>query len=135
MDGSYWQTGVIVRDLDAAMNELGGALGLTWSKVAEYQFAGMQRRVAFSQEGPPYVELIEDGQADPAPRIDHLGWWSDDVEGDVERVRATGAEIVLDGRLHGRAFVLLRGGASGVGMELIDRRFGPVLAEQYGIAL
>jgi len=103
---SYHQ-GVRVPDLDAAMDELGPALGITWcSPQAREQrvwlpgegAATLPLRFVYSAEGPQHVELLEgppgsiwDGREQPG--LHHIGVWSDDVTGETQTLLDRGWEL------------------------------------------
>jgi len=103
---SYHQ-GVRVPDLDAAMDELGPALGITWcSPQAREQrvwlpgegAATLPLRFVYSAEGPQHVELLEgppgsiwDGREQPG--LHHIGVWSDDVTGETQALLDRGWEL------------------------------------------
>ena len=88
-----FHTGVRVPDLDKAMAELGGTLGLTWATPVEWQQpvwtpeAGAHTfplRFTYSCEGPMHVELLDGAPGSPwdagaTPGAHHLGVWVDDV--------------------------------------------------------
>jgi len=104
-----YHQGIRVPDLDAAMAELGPALGLTWCAPQ----AGKQRvwlpgqaeatlplRFTYSAEGPQHVELLEgpagsiwDGREHPG--LHHVGLWCDDVAGETERLLGLGWTLQL----------------------------------------
>jgi catechol 2,3-dioxygenase-like lactoylglutathione lyase family enzyme len=97
-----YHQGVRVPDLDAAMGELGAALGVTWCVPQERAQAvwipgaghvELPLRFTYSAEGPQHVELLEgpagsiwDGREQPG--LHHVGVWSDDV--------AAGTAALLD---------------------------------------
>jgi len=88
-----YHQGVRVPDLEAAMEELGAALTLTWCAPQEREQAvwlpdigstTIPLRFTYSAEGPQHVELLQgapgsvwDGTAQPG--LHHVGLWSDDV--------------------------------------------------------
>ncbi len=105
-----YHTGIRVPDLDAAMAELGPALGLTWAaphsvdaQPAWSPEHGQQHhslRMTYSCEGPQRVELLEgapgsqwDGRERPG--VHHIGLWSDDVRGETEALLAAGWALRL----------------------------------------
>jgi len=104
-----YHQGVRVPDLDAAMAELGPALGITWCApqqreqqvwLPEEGEATLPLRFTYSAEGPQHVELLEgpagsiwDGRE--APGLHHVGLWSDDVGGDSEQLLAAGWTLRL----------------------------------------
>lgn len=100
-----FHVGIRVPDLDAAMAQLGPALGVTWASAVERRqkawlpdrgVVTSTLRFTYSCEGPQHVELLQ-GEAgtpwlaEPGERgIHHLGVWSEDVAGDTERFVAAG---------------------------------------------
>jgi catechol 2,3-dioxygenase-like lactoylglutathione lyase family enzyme len=102
---NLFHTGIVVKDLEAAKNELGDRLGLTWTEggadIILLTDDGVQQvpsAYAMSKEGPHHVELAlavpgtvwtvtSEGQAH------HLGYWVDDV-------RSSSAALVADGVAH-----------------------------------
>ena len=97
----FFQVGVIVTDLHSAMDELSRAVGMTWTEPADRRLGDDDLRIAFSREGPPYVELIESEagggwDSSSGPHLDHLAFWSPDLEQDRGRLRR--GRPSLDGR-------------------------------------
>lgn len=90
---SLYHTGLIVENLDEAMETMGDALGLRWftprTATSPFQSPGgvLEREVRFtySLQGPHFIEILE--QIDPAPyltvtggrRVHHLGYYTDDL--------------------------------------------------------
>ena len=90
--------GVRVADLQAAMSEIGSALGITWCEPQEREQAVWLPDVGtttvpllftYSAEGPQHVELLQgapgsiwDGREQPG--LHHIGVWSDDVAGETQ---------------------------------------------------
>ena len=101
--------GVRVPNLDAAMEEVGAALGLTWCEPQEREQAvwlpdqgqtTVPLRFTYSMQGPQHVELLEgapgsiwDGRE--APGVHHIGVWSDDVGGESAELVARGWTLRL----------------------------------------
>jgi hypothetical protein len=103
-DEQFFQVGIVVSDLEAAMQQLTAAVGLTWGAPRASEMGPWKYRLAFSHQGPPHVELIEAPAGSPwqpdgpsAMRIDHLQWWSQDLEADTERLLRTGVTVDVDG--------------------------------------
>ena len=106
--GRTFHVGVRVVSLDAAMDEMGDSLGLTWSEpqAREQQVwtpaTGLIKtplRFTYSREGPLHVELLqgEPGtvwDATQAPGIHHIGTWVDDVSAETNRLIAAGWSLV-----------------------------------------
>jgi hypothetical protein len=100
---------VRVADLDAAMAELGVALGITWASVVE----GEQHvwtpadgafttplRWTYSCEGPQHVELVQGAPGSPwdggdVPGVHHHGVWVDHVAAETERLVAAGWTVEM----------------------------------------
>jgi len=100
-----FHTGVRVRDVDAAMAELGPTLGITWASVQhmparsvwtpERGLEHVALTFTYSCEGPQHVELLRGSPGSvwdcgESPGLHHVGVWSDDVVGDVDGFRAAG---------------------------------------------
>jgi lactoylglutathione lyase len=103
-----FHTGIRVPDLDAAMEEMGETLGVTWAKPRSTEGQavwtpedGQQKvplRYVYSSEGPQHIELLEgpagsiwDGREDPG--VHHVGVWADDVQAETERCVANGWRV------------------------------------------
>ena len=107
--GRCYHQGVRVPDLDAAMAELGPALGISWCSVQEREQVvwlpdvgptAIPLRFTYSAGGGQHIELLEgapgsiwDGREQPG--IHHVGVWSDDVGGDTARLLAAGWTLRL----------------------------------------
>lgn len=117
----FFQVGIAVQDIEQAMAELGGALGVEWVGPTVRELGPTTLRVAFARTGPPYLELIEGspGSIWDAPAgsfLHHLGYWSDDLAADAARLEASGIPLEVDlghARYH-------RSTSGGIRIELID---------------
>jgi hypothetical protein len=106
-----FHTGFVVRDLDGAMRLLGEALGVDWAKPLEV--AGIklrtrdggievpEMRLTYSAK-PAHVELIQEVPgslwvAESGLRGHHVGMWTDDLAGEVERLEALGLPLHTHG--------------------------------------
>jgi catechol 2,3-dioxygenase-like lactoylglutathione lyase family enzyme len=121
---SYFHVGLVVRDLDAAIAELGEALGLTFNPPHESVYGPDTIRVAYARQGPPYVELVQGGPGSQwdtsnGPHLDHVGYFSHDLDADVAALEAAGLPIAIDGRRHGGFFTYHRAVQAGMRVELI----------------
>ena len=97
-----YHVGVVVPDVRAAMEQYSQALGFSWSPVGDSRLDvvvdGHVRtaRIAatYSLEGPPYLELVEEVSggvwAQEALGLQHVGLWTDDLEGSVRRLEDAG---------------------------------------------
>lgn len=102
--GRCYHQGVRVPDLDAAMAELGPALGVSWCTPQEREQSvwlpgtgsvSIPLRFTYSAGEAQHIELLEgapgsiwDGRERPG--IHHVGLWSDDVRGETEQLLAAG---------------------------------------------
>lgn len=122
---SYFHVGMVVPDIDAAMAELELTLGLRFNPPHESEYAGQRIRVAYALPGPPYFEVVQGtpgGFWDTAdgPRLDHVGYFSHDLDADVEKLVAAGLPLDIDGREFGARFSYHRSRHGGLRVELID---------------
>ena len=104
-----YHQGIRVPDLDSAMAELGGALGLTWCEPQDREQAvfvpgegltTIPLRFTYSAEGPQHIELLQGPpgtiwDARQQPGLHHVGLWSDDVAGETESLLAAGWTLRL----------------------------------------
>jgi hypothetical protein len=132
---AYFQVGIAVDDLEAAMAELGSALGVSWRGPEERDVGDGRIRVAFADSGPPYLELIEGPpgsiwDAAHGTHLHHLGYWSDDLAADAARLEAGGVGLELDlghARYH-------RSARSPIRIELIDSAHRAGWLQRWGFA-
>ncbi len=101
--------GIIVPEIEAGMEEIAKRFGASWPRppgaanVRVRTKAGvqvMQSRFAYTAEGPPYIELIEGvpgtvWEAGEGSRIHHLGAFVDDLDAEIERLTAEGADLEM----------------------------------------
>lgn len=131
-----YHVGLVVPDLDAAMQQHSALLGFDWSPPGESRFdvrvdgsAQQARiRVTYSVQGPPYLELVEDltgvwGRAGLG--LSHVGCWSEDLPADVARAEAAGlpARVSDDGGLFSYHEL-----SPGLWLELVSTAFRSRLA-------
>jgi hypothetical protein len=134
----YFQVGVLVENLEGAREELASALGLEWSEIVEREVGEWRIRVCFAKQGPPYLELIEGPPGSPwettgGSRIDHIGYWADDLDESKQRLDAAGLALEVDGSKYGGVFTYHRGRTSGLRVELIDAAGRAAFYERWGL--
>ncbi len=135
---NMYHVGVLVEDLDAAMARFGQVLGLTFpeprtihlSDLVEYgETVVRDLRVVYSNEGPPFLELIEaqDGGLwghQHGEGLHHIGMWQDGLEARMAEMQAAGlpaeAVVTIDGTLI--AAYLPPGPVHNTRIELVRRR-------------
>lgn len=135
VNGPFFQVGVLVEDIDASREELSRALGIVWSDVVERTPGEWRIRVCFSKEGPPYLELIEGPPGSPwdcsgGSRIDHIGYWTPDIERHKHNLEAGGLAIDTDSS---PLFTYQTGRASGLRVELLDDSGRATFYERWGL--
>jgi hypothetical protein len=133
---SHFQVGFVVPDLEAAMEELGAALGVEMIGPQERDLGkGLVLRIAFARTPAPYLELIEGPpgsiwDSTGGARIHHLGYWSEDMDADSARLEAAGMAREIDlgfARYHGP------GSATGARVELISTEHREAFYERWGL--
>jgi catechol 2,3-dioxygenase-like lactoylglutathione lyase family enzyme len=104
--------GVRVPNLEAAMKEMGDALGVTWCEpqdrlqqvwLPDEGDTTIPLKFTYSARGPQHVELLEgapgsiwDGRTNPG--VHHIGVWSDDVAGETQALVDRGWTLLLASR-------------------------------------
>jgi hypothetical protein len=124
----FFHVGIVVNDIQAAMTELSGALGVRWREPNESRYPDWTIKVVYSVEGPPFLELIEGttngGPWDVSggPRIDHIGYYSEDVLKDSEHLSQSGVPIDFDPSPFGKrgGYCYHCGPATGARIELVN---------------
>jgi len=136
-----YHVGVVVPDVREAMARYSDALGFTWSAVGDTTLDVLvdgrprEARIAatYSMQGPPYLELVEERSggvwASEALGLQHVGMWTDDLEGSIARLDAAG----LPGRVRhvpaegSPALFSYHDGGAGLWWELVSTAFRPRL--------
>ena len=104
-------TGMIVDDIDAAQATLGTSLGLQWAPVRTFDplpfwtpeqgAHELHVKATYSIGAPHHLELVQgDGPFyDPRRTSDsrHIGVFTDDLTGEVERLQGAGWTVVAAG--------------------------------------
>jgi hypothetical protein len=120
----YFHVGYVVPRLEDAMDEFTNTLGLRWEEPREHASGAQHWRLAYSLEGPPFVELIEGTPGTPwyatAPRLHHLGRFTYDLDEEIERFTAARARIEVDGREISGRWAYFALASSGVLVEVIE---------------
>jgi hypothetical protein len=125
MSGAFWQVGIVVDDIERAQDELTRALGVTWTRTLDLRLGDWEYRLCLSNEGPPYLELLEGPPGSPwdgadGSRIDHLGYWTEDIAGERHRLEDAGVPVAYDGETAGLRFNYHDLPLSGIRIEPID---------------
>ncbi|GAA1159638.1 VOC family protein [Nocardioides aquiterrae] len=132
-----WHVGVVVGDLESAMDQLARSFGHEWSTVLEREVAvhlvggeaGSEQssrvRWTASRGGPPQWEVIEaesglwSVEANPGGGLHHLAYWSDDLAGDSAELQAEGYRLEAWGDdEHGATRFIYLLGPNGLRIEI-----------------
>jgi hypothetical protein len=121
---SYYHVGLVVADLEVAMAQLGPALGLTFNEPHTSVYGGETIHVTYARQGPPYYELIQGSaggrwNTEHGSKMDHVGYFSTDLDADVATLEAAGLPVDIDGREYGSFFTYHRSSSTGMRVELI----------------
>lgn len=144
---SYTHVGMVVTDLQATMAALGPALGVKWASVLSWKLdlwtpAGVvraQSTFTYAMGDGPSIELLQEELGTVwtvgSATAHHLGYWSTDMEGDAEQLRANGYEMIatLDTDEGGPSgFSYHAGPAHGPLIELVDATLQPRFDRWWG---
>lgn len=143
-----FHVGILVPDLDEAMERFADVLHLTWTEkaVAEADMwepalghYDLALDVVYSQEGPPHIELVQaqgSGLYRPqlAGGVHHLGGWSPDCERRQAELRSqhlapVGTQYDPDGDIIVSYFD--PAGLYGVMYEMVDEGRRPMMEEWF----
>jgi hypothetical protein len=133
-----YHTGIVVRNLDGAMQEFTEAVGVRWLPtppepmlIPVWTPDGMQEvpfRAAYSVDGPVHLELVEvtiDGtlwSTSTDGRVHHLGYWSDDLAATSAELESNGFDKVAAGGLgDGRTLWVYHQRGNGPYIEHVSR--------------
>ncbi len=110
-DGQMFHVGLLVDDLDAAMDEIGESAGVTWATPRDWPMdvwlpdhgpISMDIRLTFSRQaqGGVRLEIIQGSPGtpvDPAQGtgVHHLGYFVEDPGAETERLLANGGTLVM----------------------------------------
>jgi catechol 2,3-dioxygenase-like lactoylglutathione lyase family enzyme len=102
-DNVHFHVGILVADLDVAMERFASVFGLTFNDPMTATFGRLEDpdpheafvRCTYSRQGPPYFELLEangEGLFSLAhgEGVHHVGFWEPALEGRCQALRALG---------------------------------------------
>jgi hypothetical protein len=138
---SFFHVGIVVPQLEEALEHLTAALELRWgsvtaSDVTVEDAAGRRTtvplRLVYSAE-PPYVEVIEEAPGtlwvcNPHSNLHHIGFWADGLKASHDHLVASACplEVAGAGGQAPEVFSFHRG-PLGVRIELLDAAVRPVM--------
>ena len=141
-----YHTGIVVDDFDATLHWFTEVAGYRWTDVVEVEQVAetpqgeitIPMRMAYSGS-EPRLEIIQTAPGTlwtPADSgVHHLGYWSDDVEGDIAALEDTGMRWELKSFNPDGSGTLLWAyckGTTGPRIELVSRAMEPFI--QYWFA-
>ncbi|SRR5579875_241283 len=130
-----YEFGIIVPDLERALEELNRAFGYTFSPIFEGHLplrgsegdALIPLRVAYSKQFP-HLEVIEERPgtylvAPPGTSLHHIGAWVDDLDAESTRLEGLGMPMTLCGFVGEKSPALYTFHSTGFGalLELVSR--------------
>lgn len=113
-----------VPDLEAAMEDLTAAAGMSWNKPRADTLNGWPYRIVFSCS-VPHIELIESTSGSPWDSTDgahfhHVGWWARSLPDSARHMTESGFPQDFDGCPYGRNFAYHRMSSIGARIEIVD---------------
>jgi hypothetical protein len=141
--GTMYHTGIVVKDVDAAMAEYSDIMGVSFGLQGEQEMPvwmpsgarTMNFRFAYTAEGPHRLELVREtpGTLWTMPGVGHahhLGYWCDDVPAAtaelVQRGVPIAAKVGVSDPDEDAAIVLFQA-KSGIYLELISSEMRSVM--------
>ena len=108
-DGQMFYTGLLVHDLDQAMDDIGRSHNVTWAAVRDWPmdvwlpdqgYISMDIKLTFSQQGPVRLEIIQGSAGtpvDPAQGVGvhHVGYFVEDPAAETRRLLDEGGTLVM----------------------------------------
>lgn len=122
---SFYHVCFAVPDLESAMSEFTAAAGVRWQQPANEKLDQWSYRIAFTADGPPFIELIEAAPGGPwgdtsQPRFHHIGYWTSDIVAGSARLVDRGVPQAFTGCPYGRPFAYHYMASVGAHIELVD---------------
>jgi catechol 2,3-dioxygenase-like lactoylglutathione lyase family enzyme len=133
---TYFHVGVIVPDLQKAMDDFSRVLGLTFAEPAHVHIPFLSDpdthphdvHVVFSEDGPPYYELIEANgsgifSAREERKILYVGMYEPDMEGRIRILQEQGIGIEAVARFEEGAapdWIITKPDVLGIRLEYVD---------------
>jgi len=141
-----FHVGYIVSDVEIAMAQLSEATGISWHPPQVFSLdihmgnerVGFDVRFTYSKEGPLQIEVAQ-GPAGTLWDVDeyggpnHNGYWTDDLVGDIDRLKGRGFEVLYSGagdEPGPQGFAMLQS-PWGMRVELIDEVMLPMFETWY----
>lgn len=125
MTSAFYHLCFAVQDIEQASTDLTRVLGMAWGPVRAGQLGEWDYQIVFSAQGPPFFEVIQGSPGSPwdatsGSRMDHIGYWCNDISSDKQRLAERGAPVEFDSCPYGRSFSYHRIDSVGVRLELVD---------------
>jgi hypothetical protein len=144
-DMPFMHVGVVVENLDEAIEAFGSKLGIQFAPPMESRLDNLKTdegtldiavRLTYSRGGPPYIELIQAHESGIFGRenlgMHHIGMWAPSCGARVEELRGRGVHVEAAQHMPGDLMVIaLLNPLSLAGMrvELIDEMARPSMEQ------
>ena len=138
-NSAMYHVGLVVPDLHATAAQYTELFGLQWATPRETALpvivhgerVAPELLVTYSLNGPPFMELMQELSGDvwaaDALRLDHIGFWTPDLDAAVAEFERRGLESVVREAPERDRFSFHRS-AGGPWLELVATSFGDQLS-------
>lgn len=139
----FYHTGIVVDDLDATLEWFKQVAGYRWTQIVDVEQVietphgetTVPLRMVYSTTEPrlEFLQTIPGTVWVPASSgVHHLGYWSDDVDGDIATLQASGLDVEVRGVIPNVstmwAYCKCAGGPR---IELVSRAMQPFMADWF----
>jgi catechol 2,3-dioxygenase-like lactoylglutathione lyase family enzyme len=145
----FFHVGILVADLDAAIERWTTALGMTFAPAMDGEVTIFDpephravTRASYSKDGPPYIELVQAGgdghlslAANGGEGLHHLGLWAPPLEEYVSTPMGRALPPTVSVCAFGDTPSMWhsdRGALNGVSLEMVSDTLRPFLAAMVG---
>ena len=143
---NIFHTGILVPDIEVAMQEMGESLRLKWVTPWRYEpmrhwtprgMAEATLLITYSKQGPQHVELIQGTgfwASSETRGVHHIGVWSDNLMEDAAALITQGWEPMAASASSEEAwgrFCYLRPPSGGMLLELVSSVIKPLMEERW----
>jgi hypothetical protein len=145
-DLEFFHVGFVVPDMAEAKETYSQAFGFHWcmdNTVAQHVMGpdGEVKTMlegCVSVEGPPFVELLVDPARDlwdsPKFKLNHLGFWAEDLGGARAQLEHSGLSAVIYDMAHDPPLFTFHRSDSGMWIEVVTASYRPAMLEQVRLA-
>jgi hypothetical protein len=141
-NSAMYHVGLVVADLEETAAQYTDLFGMEWATprrttlpvIVDGERVEPELIVSYSVNGPPYIELMQELSGDvwaaDALRLDHIGFWTPDLDAAVAQFKQRGLPSVVREVAERNRFSFHRSGG-GTWLELVASSFeAPLTAWQ-----